>query len=245
MTTWIDAAIAELKKAGQPLHYSVITSKALASRQIKSEGKTPEQTMLSCITQSIKKGEKIFLRTSRGIYGLLEHRKGTLADKTRQDESTSNDKGTAGEHLVMAQLSLRGLHVYVPKVDTGVDMLCFKNDALSPRFIQVKTSTKKNNNYKFSIGIKSYRKNKCKNLFFIFVLLDEDYNEPQFVIMPMEKIKPYLHKSKAYRTISKCKREKYYPVTIYEKQIKGSVRFEWQKKSINVNVWGDIMDEIQ
>ena len=242
MSTWIEAARAELKKAGGPLHYSVITSRALASSHIESEGMTPDQTMLSKITQSIEKGDNIFFRASRGIYGLREHSKGTT-DKTRQDELSSRDKGAAGEHMVMAQLLLRGLHVYVPEVDTGIDMLCFKNDPLSTCYIQVKTSTKKSGYYQFNIGIKSYKKNESKNLIYVFVLLDVDSAKPKFVIMLKENIKKYIIETKSYHTINESKKEKFYAVKIYENKIKAHiVKLMYRRRLINPDGWGEIVD---
>ncbi len=60
-----DAAEGILRKTGHPLHYTELTAKILLT--CKLQGKTPKQTIRSCLATNPK-----FKRVAEGVYGLAE-----------------------------------------------------------------------------------------------------------------------------------------------------------------------------
>lgn len=72
--TYLDAAYAILKAAGQPLHYEKITEDALKRKLITPQGQTPTATMGSRLyTDTLQEGSR-FVRVGRGTFGLAEWR---------------------------------------------------------------------------------------------------------------------------------------------------------------------------
>ncbi|MDW8234641.1 MAG: restriction endonuclease [Roseiflexaceae bacterium] len=72
--TYLDAAYAVLKAAGQPLHYEAITKAALDQKLITPQGQTPAATMGSRLyTDTLQEGSR-FVRVGRGTFGLAEWR---------------------------------------------------------------------------------------------------------------------------------------------------------------------------
>ncbi len=71
--TYLDAALAVLQEAGQPLHYAEITARALAGGLIEPSGLTPEATMGSRLYTETKEAGSLFVRTEeRAVFGLAE-----------------------------------------------------------------------------------------------------------------------------------------------------------------------------
>lgn len=95
-------------------------------------------------------------------------------------------RGKAGELLVANELLRRGFDVYIPLVDTGIDMICLINR--KPVLIQVKESreyaTKKRRRYWQKISEKSLIENKAENMFYIFVLKSK--REVNYLVFPSE-----------------------------------------------------------
>jgi restriction system protein len=70
--TFLDAAYEILKRAGQPLHYAEIASRALAAGLLDTRGQTPEATMGSRLYQDTQRAGSRFQRVSRGMFRLTE-----------------------------------------------------------------------------------------------------------------------------------------------------------------------------
>lgn len=71
--TYLDAALAVLQAADQPLHYGEITTQALAQGLIEPSGLTPEATMGSRLYTATKEAGSLFVRTEeRAVFGLVE-----------------------------------------------------------------------------------------------------------------------------------------------------------------------------
>lgn len=70
--TFMEAALAILEDAGEPLHYGEITRRALERGLLKTTGKTPDESLNSRLSVEIKKnGDKsVFVRTEPGTFGL-------------------------------------------------------------------------------------------------------------------------------------------------------------------------------
>lgn len=69
---FLDAAYQILKKAGQPLHYTEISQRALAEQLIVPKGQTPAATMGSRLYVDTKKPDTRFKRISKGYFGLIQ-----------------------------------------------------------------------------------------------------------------------------------------------------------------------------
>jgi len=93
-------------------------------------------------------------------------------------------KGKAGELLVANELLRRGFDVYLPLVDTGIDIICLIDR--KPIFIQVKESReypiKRGKRYWQRISENSLNKNKADNMFYVFVLKSE--REVNYLVLP-------------------------------------------------------------
>lgn len=69
---FLDAAYEILKQAKQPLHYSEITSRALAAGILDTKGQTPDASMGSRLYTDTKQSGSRFKRVRRGVFGLAE-----------------------------------------------------------------------------------------------------------------------------------------------------------------------------
>lgn len=69
---FLDAAYQILNEAGQPLHYTEITQRALSQALIAPKGQTPAATMGSRLYTDTKKENTRFKRVSKGYFGLAE-----------------------------------------------------------------------------------------------------------------------------------------------------------------------------
>ena len=70
--TFLEAALEILKQAGQPLHYTEITERALAAGLVDTRGQTPEATMGSRLYVDTKRPASRFRRVRRGVFELVE-----------------------------------------------------------------------------------------------------------------------------------------------------------------------------
>jgi restriction system protein len=69
---FLNAAYQILKQARQPLHYTEITTRALAAGILDTKGQTPEATMGSRLYVDTKRPNSRFRRVSRGVFALAE-----------------------------------------------------------------------------------------------------------------------------------------------------------------------------
>jgi restriction system protein len=79
--TFLDAAYQVLKQAGQPLHYTEITSRALAANLIDTGGQTPEATMGSRLYVAVKRPDSRFRKAGKGTFALAESRPTDIAQR--------------------------------------------------------------------------------------------------------------------------------------------------------------------
>lgn len=107
--------------------------------------------------------------------------------------------GKAAELLVANELLRRNIDVYMPLVDTGIDLICLINH--NPVLIQVKASRKWDmkkgarhwQRFWLRISEKSVSENKAANFYYVFVLKGE--REINYMILPsmfIDKIKDQL-----------------------------------------------------
>jgi hypothetical protein len=201
MNTFKQSAIAILKKAKKPLHYSEITRLALESGILETEGATPEATMNAQIVVDIKhKGEgSDFVRIAPGTYTLNSNKKVIKeTPKIRDAEKAEEEKivieggftGKAGEHLVCSELLFRGFNASIMSVDVGMDIVAVKDNQLFG--IQVKTSNlNRFDTYVFDIRKVSFERHSNGNVFYIFVLHGEKKNH--FLILPFHEVEKKIH----------------------------------------------------
>lgn len=70
--TFAEAAVVVLDQAGEALHYTVITERALAASLVKTTGKTPWETLNAriCVDLASRGSQSPFVRVSPGVFGL-------------------------------------------------------------------------------------------------------------------------------------------------------------------------------
>lgn len=106
--------------------------------------------------------------------------------------------GNAGEHAIVSEMLFRGFNASIMSVDTGIDIVAVKDNQLY--LIQVKTARiNKQNYFCYDIRMKSFERFSSGNIFYIFVMRDNDDNA--FVILPSTEIQKQIHDGKI-RTIS-------------------------------------------
>ncbi|RLI40855.1 hypothetical protein DRO69_12350 [Candidatus Bathyarchaeota archaeon] len=94
---------------------------------------------------------------------------------------TSGKIGKAGELLVANELLREGLDVFIPLVDTGIDIICLVDH--KPILIQVKESRLyPDGRYWQRIRKDALLKNKADNMFYVFVLKAENY--VNYLVLP-------------------------------------------------------------
>lgn len=97
--------------------------------------------------------------------------------------------GNSGEYFVAAELERRGFSVAVPMSNTEMfDILAFNRNSHKQWAIQVKTTTKKKNEWILS---KKNEKINEKNIVYVFVKLNE-LEAPQYFIVPSKKVAEYI-----------------------------------------------------
>ncbi|MCL5795963.1 MAG: group I intron-associated PD-(D/E)XK endonuclease [Gammaproteobacteria bacterium] len=96
--------------------------------------------------------------------------------------------GTAGEYAAASEFLYNGYNVSIPAVDTGIDLIVFKNGHFSN--IQVKTATESNNKYQFTIKSKAFANNSGIDTFYCLIcrrLIRNTYRN-DFIILPSTAI---------------------------------------------------------
>jgi restriction system protein len=134
--TFLDAAYQVLRQAGQPLHYTEITSRALAAKLIDTEGQTPEATMGSRLYVDTKRPGSRFRKVGKGTFALVESRptdiaqriaelnRRTRAELRKRLQSTPADRFEAliGELLIALGFDESTVKVTPHSGDGGIDV---------------------------------------------------------------------------------------------------------------------------
>lgn len=104
--------------------------------------------------------------------------------------------GAGGEFLTMGELTLRGIIVSKPTIDTGVDL--YVNTSRGNIDIQVKTTTFNNNKYSVKIRKSTFKKTLDHRIFYIFVCrkYTKKGADNLFVIVHGSVLEDYLPESK-------------------------------------------------
>ncbi|MBI4244922.1 MAG: aspartate ammonia-lyase [Planctomycetes bacterium] len=101
--------------------------------------------------------------------------------------------GVAGEYYVAAELSKRGYIASITLRNTrGVDILCADQESRKAVSIQVKTN--KTSNRSWIMNIK-HEKIVEKNLFYVFVNLNDNKKPPDYFIVPSKAVAKYISES--------------------------------------------------
>ena len=188
--TFKSSAIKILKEYGRPMNYKEITSIALDSGILKSDGKTPWATMSAILSTDISENNlnSPFYKSEPGFYGLKD--KGYL-DKIEPVEEISDDtpstneikgyvnsqqKGNIGESRVAELLTLygnEGLSCYRPvSDDEGIDIIVKKRSTLDSAYIQVKTTFGPSNGRGFVATVKDKNLITKSRMLYVFVYFD-------------------------------------------------------------------------
>lgn len=207
------AAIEVLRKTGKPLHFTEITRLALEDGLLETEGATPERTMNAQIVMEIKnKGRASdFIRTAPATFDMNREKIDQPASKKAEEKERQADEavkiesgytGKGGEHLVCAELLLRGFNASIMSVDTGMDIIATKDHKLFS--IQVKTANlNRFNTYVFDVRKVSFERHDSGNIYYIFVLRGED--KTNFLILPFHEMEKKVHE-KAILSVGKGQR---------------------------------------
>lgn len=90
--------------------------------------------------------------------------------------------GVSGEYFVAAELSRKGYIASITLRNTkGVDILCSNSTATKYAGIQVKTNKGSRNIWVLNEKCETYF---AKNLFYVFVKLNNNEKEPEFFVVP-------------------------------------------------------------
>jgi restriction system protein len=102
--SFLDAAYHILREAGQPVHYTEITRRALAQQLITPKGQTPEATMGSRLYTDTKNPTSRFKRFNKGCFA--------LAERSRSD-------GIAGRVQEINRGIRQQLHTFIQEMPAG------------------------------------------------------------------------------------------------------------------------------
>lgn len=205
------AAIEVLSEAGKALRIDEITKRAIDLGYIKPKGKTPISTMGAIIYRDIKrfgensKFEKADSFTFK-LRDLLPPKPPIPGDGRGLDLEQTDDvehggfeepnksmytqkMGKAGEYRVMSELLLRGYSANFVEPDDGVDIS--GRNSRSQFEIQVKTATRKNDNYIMTIKKRPFESKYGPQMYYVFVLRDPD-NRLDFVTLSSKDIRKRL-----------------------------------------------------
>jgi hypothetical protein len=225
MKSFKQSAIEILKRKKIPLHYSEITSIALESGILETDSAFPSKTMNASLSIDIesKKGSSDFIKISKGIFALNPDKKEIIqTPKNIQTEKKQEDKiliescfiAKGGEHLVCSELLFRRFNASIMSVDVGVDISAIKDNKFFG--IQVKTARKnKVGTYPFYIPEASFKKHNMGNIFYVFLLKDEEQN--RYLVLPSNEVEKkikegaiYFVNNKGYSVSVKSKEGKIY-----------------------------------
>lgn len=100
--------------------------------------------------------------------------------------------GTAGEYFVAAELSLRGwLATVTIKNTPGIDILAKYPPSGQTATIQVKTTSKPSG--RFILSVKDEATTKANDEWYVFVVLREPGQRPNFYVVPRNVVAGYLY----------------------------------------------------
>lgn len=116
-----------------------------------------------------------------------------MAKKKKRKKLESTLVGVAGEYYVAAELSRRG---YIASItlrnSRGIDIIVSSSDALSTVSIQVKTSSGKKPKWMLNKKSETYKSDKH---FYVFVLLNDLKDRPNFHIVQSKVVSDYIYRS--------------------------------------------------
>ena len=241
VATFREAAVAVLRRSGKPLTCREITERAEREGLLDgTKSKNPVGTMSSIIHQGIRAARQ---KGGVPEFEKVDNRIGLAGDpssgparetppptKAKPQASLAGDPssgpaqtpskpgsryvGKAGEHLVIAELLLRGFNANTMSVDEGIDVVATWGD-LKYGF-QVKTAnlSQGRGTYSYNIHVAAFRKNNRDNVYYAFVLRNADCID--FLILPYGDVK----KEIAQQNIGRLKNRPLYTVTIGKKTAK-------------------------
>jgi len=103
------------------------------------------------------------------------------------------DIGKAGEFAVVSEMLFRGFNASIMSVDTGIDIVAIKDGHLY--LVQVKTARKSKQIYfYYDIRMKPFERFSSKDIFYIFVMRDNDSNS--FLILPALEVQKQINDGK-------------------------------------------------
>lgn len=109
-----------------------------------------------------------------------------------KSELTSVLSGVSGEYFVAGELSRRGYIASITLRNTrGVDVLCSDSETIKTVGIQVKTNKGTTRTWVLNQKAEDYF---SKNLFYVFVNLNDNKKAPNFFIVPSNIVAKYCKK---------------------------------------------------
>ena len=229
-----------LADAGRPLHYKEITDIALRRKLINPTPR-PAATVSARLSTEMKKGsESVFIKVPGrpGMYALKNvggapqrnpHPKQKLTNPSRINLQV----GKAGEYLVASELLFRGFDIWIPRVDSGTDLVAEKDGR---RFdIQVKTGNAlPGGYYQMLIGIRPFNRRNHSGTFYVFVMRSD--GSTSCVVLPSADIEKMVDQGNVKKTADKYIVVKFFPH-------EGTYflgRKDGQNVGYNINNWGII-----
>jgi hypothetical protein len=194
------AAFEVLKDAKTPMHYKDITRIAIEKRLIRTDGKSPDHTMISQLSTEIKNKQERsnFIKTAPGVFALNPHMieeevvkpiKKVILEKGKK--IGGGFTGKAGEHFVCSELLFRGYNASIMSVDVGMDIIATKSNKLFS--LQVKTSNlHPTNTYIFDMRKVSLERDYAGNVFYVFVMIHPD-GKKSALVLPSNEIDKLIH----------------------------------------------------
>lgn len=181
------AAVAQHKNLGHsPKEFQKKVSAAL-SNNLKLKSNTPT---FSKVNWEKKDGKSKQGKPRQGWYRLRQEKTVPARTVVQAPKVGTSQMGCAGEHAVMSELLFWGYNPSIMAVDDGVDIVASKDGKFF--YIQVKTaSCQDGNKYQFSILQNSFKKYDTYNVFYVFVMRNNQGND--FVILPVGSIHHYLN----------------------------------------------------
>lgn len=120
---------------------------------------------------------------------LMSSKKTQIKKEGNENTLTSLLAGVAGEYLVAGELTLRGYIASITLRNTkGVDILCSNSNATKSVGIQVKTKRGSQRDWIMNEKADNFH---AKNLFYIFVNLNDLQRPPEYFIVPSEVVAKY------------------------------------------------------
>lgn len=115
----------------------------------------------------------------------LKRERRTNPGKPDTDTDETKKIGTAGEHIVLAELLFRGYEANIMSVDDGIDIVASKNNKIY--FIQVKTTYLENEKISVSIPIASFERVRPHDVRY-FIVIREGYGSARVLMFHQHDI---------------------------------------------------------